>query len=265
MNILYIGIDPSISCTAVTYEFKNMIGSFYTAHNIKKPYRGNSLYYIFEENNINTLIENFYEKYPIFFKTKKSESYFKNSFLRFNILSQGIVNELICIISKYSPDKIVLTYEDYSYGSSGGLVFDIAEFNMLLKEKLIMKIKIPMEFNLISPKEIKKFATGKGNSDKYGMFKSFNELDNEFIKEMLNIFKPSNLIEEFIPKDTVLKPEVLCKNGKVKKKAVIQKRDKIKIYEEKVKGKKMVIGKSPFADIIDSYFIMDYGKILNKE
>lgn len=264
MNILYIGIDPSISCTSVTYEFKNKKSTFYTAHNIKKPYRGNSLYYIFENNDVSDLLKRFQEKYPISFNTEKSESYFKNSFLRFNIISQGIVNEIVNIIEKCKPDKVVLSYEDYSYGSSGGLVFDIAEFNMLLKEKLIMKIKTPIEFNLVSPKEIKKFATGNGNSDKYLMFKAFKEIEDDYVKEIIDIFNPSDLVEDIILKGTVLKPEVLCKNGTVKKKAVIQKKDKVKIYEVKEKDKKMVIGKSPFSDIIDSYFIMKFGKEIEK-
>jgi hypothetical protein len=63
--------------------------------------------------------------------------------------------------------KIVI--EDYAMGSKGK-VFHIAENCGLLKYKLWRE---GFKFNTIPPSALKKFATGKGNSDKDAMHKQF--------------------------------------------------------------------------------------------
>jgi Holliday junction resolvasome RuvABC endonuclease subunit len=59
--------------------------------------------------------------------------------------------------------------EDYSFGSKGK-VFHIAENTGILKHKLW---EIGYKFTTIAPTAIKKFATGKGNSDKEKMYGAF--------------------------------------------------------------------------------------------
>lgn len=64
-------------------------------------------------------------------------------------------------------DQIAI--EGYSYGSSGK-IFHIAENTGILKYKL-HQMSIPV--TIYPPTEVKKFATGKGNSDKTKMYEFF--------------------------------------------------------------------------------------------
>jgi len=59
--------------------------------------------------------------------------------------------------------------EGYAYGAQGK-VFHIAENTGILKYKLY-QLSIPV--TVIPPTEVKKYATGKGNSDKNGMYDSW--------------------------------------------------------------------------------------------
>lgn len=74
------------------------------------------------------------------------------------------------------PNKIkpVFYLEGYSMGSKG-LVFNIAECTGLLKHKLFMS---KAEVVIVPPTTMKKFATGKGNSDKARMYEVFREKGN---------------------------------------------------------------------------------------
>ena len=261
---LYIGIDPSISCTGVFYNYDDTYKCFYSGHSLKKYPESENIEAILKNHDFykdENIINKFLEKYNITFN-KKANEFFNKSFIRFNIISQEIVNKITNIIKEYNPEKVIIYYEDYSYGSAhSSLAFDVAEFNMILKDKIIRKLKGNIVFNLVSPKEIKKYATNKGTADKYIMYRAFIEKAQEGIKnEFLEVFKPNKLIEEVIPKGTILKEAEYYKNGKLKKKAKIQKREKVKIYEEKVKGSKLSIGKTPMADLVDAYFIMEFGK-----
>jgi hypothetical protein len=63
----------------------------------------------------------------------------------------------------------MVSIEDYAYNAKGR-VFHIAENTGILKYKLYQKA-IPIE--VVQPTVVKKFATGKGNSDKNNMYKFF--------------------------------------------------------------------------------------------
>jgi hypothetical protein len=67
------------------------------------------------------------------------------------------------------PSSAKIGIEGYSYASKG-VVFDIGENTGLLKHHMW---KNQLHFEGISPPSIKKFATGKGNSNKLGMYHSF--------------------------------------------------------------------------------------------
>jgi len=69
--------------------------------------------------------------------------------------------------------------EGYSYGSSSSRLFEIGENTGLLKYKLWSR---KMNFEIYAPTAIKKFASGKGNSNKEKMWDAFFEQTN------LNIF-----------------------------------------------------------------------------
>lgn len=76
-------------------------------------------------------------------------------------------------ISDWAVDLVIgcdmVSIEDYAYNAKGR-VFHIAENTGILKYKLYQKA-IPIE--VVQPTVVKKFATGKGNSDKNNMYKFF--------------------------------------------------------------------------------------------
>jgi Holliday junction resolvasome RuvABC endonuclease subunit len=69
----------------------------------------------------------------------------------------------------------LVVIEGYSYGSKSSSLFQIAENGGTLKQ-MIWQAKIP--FSVAAPTTIKKFATGKGNSNKAKMWDSFIEETN---------------------------------------------------------------------------------------
>lgn len=71
------------------------------------------------------------------------------------------------ICYKHKVQKVFI--EGYSYGSVGN-VFDIAEATGLMKWKLM---KSNIDFEIVPPTSIKKFATGKGNCNKMVMLEFF--------------------------------------------------------------------------------------------
>lgn len=102
-------------------------------------------------------------------------------------------------------DKIFI--EDYAFAAKG-LVFKIAENTGLLKYKLY---KNGNSVTTIAPSAVKKFASGKGNSDKNAMYAAFQ------------------------------------KEGNINT-----------IIDNK-------IGKSPSADLVDSYFVCKFGFYKERE
>jgi len=75
-----------------------------------------------------------------------------------------------------------ITLEDYSFGSKGR-VFNLAENCGLLKHKLWDNKYI---FDTIAPTVLKKFATGKGNSNKERMYASFLAAGNPDINKIIS-------------------------------------------------------------------------------
>ena len=86
----------------------------------------------------------------------------------------NIANWAIDIIKSYTwwQEHPIIQIEDYSFGSTGR-VFHIAENLGLLKYKL--KIECGLDYTLLAPSVIKKFATDKGNANKELMLGAFQE------------------------------------------------------------------------------------------
>lgn len=79
--------------------------------------------------------------------------------------------------------------EDYSYSASGKIT-KLAECTGILKHQLYKK---GYDYTLISPQDIKKCATGKGNASKEGMMEAWNvDTENFNLKELL-IESPKSL------------------------------------------------------------------------
>lgn len=85
--------------------------------------------------------------------------------------------------------------EGYSFGSSAGRAFDIAENCGLLKHYLW---KDGYKFSTIPPTTLKKYATGKGNSDKDVMHDAF-KTERFDLQELLGQKKTptSDLVDAF--------------------------------------------------------------------
>lgn len=143
--MIIAGIDYSITCPALVI---GNVGSsfddlhFYSFATKKRHYSNNKQI---------TLLD-----YPLW-KTEQE---------RYDRLSDLFINILI--------DKKVehVLMEGYSYGSSAGQVFQIAENTEVLKYKMYKK-EIP--FDVTPPSQIKKYFTGSGNSNKGMMYVFFKK------------------------------------------------------------------------------------------
>ena len=100
---------------------------------------------------------------------KKYEDFqYKNIEGSLQIKNYSIAEERYDFISDWAMDILIsnditdVAIEDYSYGSQGK-VFHIAENTGLLKWKIW---QAEIEYKLLAPTVIKKFATGKGNAKK---------------------------------------------------------------------------------------------------
>lgn len=119
-----------------------------------------------------------FDKCKIYFlsNTKKFSTYnYKNIDGQENLSNFSSPEERYDFISDWAMDIIIshevekVAIEDYSYGSTGK-VFHIAENAGLLKWKLWQS---EIEYVLVAPTHIKKFATGKGNAKKEMMYENF--------------------------------------------------------------------------------------------
>lgn len=158
------GIDYSISSTSLTILTDGIITNIYA---IKAKKKQDVI------GNLITLLE-----YPIY----------KSQLERFDKLSNLFLN--------FIPSDIDAAYiEGYSYGSNVGVVFDIAEATGLFKYKF--QKKFGFELIVVSPSQIKKYATGKGNSKK-------REMVNQFKLEQFDIYNSFGLMDENLEK--IVKP-----------------------------------------------------------
>ena len=73
------------------------------------------------------------------------------------------------ILEKHKVARVCL--EGYSFGSTGR-VFNIAENTAILKDRMW---DMEIDFDVVAPSSIKKFATGKGNANKDQMYSVFCE------------------------------------------------------------------------------------------
>lgn len=94
--------------------------------------------------------------------------------------------------------------EDYSLGSRGR-VFNIAENTGILKYRLW---KYGVKYVTVPPTVIKKFATGKGNSDKSAMQKAFMEENSLDIKYELKMTE-----KQWNPSSDIIDSYWICKYG----------------------------------------------------
>ena len=76
-------------------------------------------------------------------------------------------NSLKYLIKEFKPDIAIL--EGYAMGIRGGRTFNIGEWGGIARLTLFKK---KVKYLSVSPKSLKKYATGNGNSDKNMMLKT---------------------------------------------------------------------------------------------
>lgn len=104
---------------------------------------------------------------------------------RFHVISEHFIK----ILSKIRKDVIIgnMNIEGYAMGAKGR-VFAIGENTGVIKHKLYL---YGIQFNIVPPTVIKKFATGKGNSDKNIMYDFFLTETKTNLKEIFGYNKTS--------------------------------------------------------------------------
>lgn len=167
MNV-FIGIDPSINSTGLTilkYNNNELVNEKFF---IIKPNKLTK-----KEEKIS--IRNF--KYLIYNKIDISE-YKENNhdseyYKTINMIEiSELIYKTICK-NTHKDDNIVISMEGISYGSSirTKSIFDLAGLNYLIRYLIIKSGH--MKMFICPPQEIKKFASGKGNSLKDILINSF--------------------------------------------------------------------------------------------
>ena len=91
--------------------------------------------------------------------------------------------------------KTVVHLEGYSYGSKGQAIFQIAENCGILKYSLL---NIKIEYNIIVPSIVKKFATDKGNANKELMYEHFCKDTKTDLMKTLDMQTLSNPITDIV-------------------------------------------------------------------
>jgi hypothetical protein len=102
---------------------------------------------------------------------------------RYKILAnETLISLYKAIISEGTDLCSKVRLEGYSYASTGK-VFNLAENMAVLKYTLSIS---NIEYDIIAPTKVKKYATDKGNANKTIMYNSFVEKTGIVLKDVLN-------------------------------------------------------------------------------
>ena len=114
----------------------------------------------------------FMSDYPEY--NSKEERYYKLA----SVCVQFILDN-----AEHLDEKPYILIEGYAYGASGS-VFDIAEATSVIKQLLYHN---GFDIKIVEPSVVKKKATGKGNSNKFGMLEAFTNLGYDISTKFDNI------------------------------------------------------------------------------
>ena len=180
----FIGIDPSINSTGICIQkfdgLQKISENFIILTGERKLTKR-------EQTANDSLLEFeywFYKKEDL--SIYKENNHWQEYWKSFNMIS--LTNEIKNIVKEFTkdnPEHIYIVMEGISYGSSVRTksIFDLAGLNYLVREKFVEKDNII--FTIVTPSEIKKFASGNGNCNK---------------DIMINLFKISNPQFSIVPK-----------------------------------------------------------------
>jgi len=182
-NNLYVGIDPSINSTGVTfliYDENNTLikQHFYVITGIKLTKRQIAAQEKYKD--IFSYVK--YNKHEVLDNMSNIE---REQLKTKNFLGivHTVINLIKDLIKQYMPYSVNICQEGISYGSSirTKSVFDLAGLNYMMRAFCIECNFIycgDFCFIIGTPSEIKKFATGAGNANKelmLSMFKTYIE------------------------------------------------------------------------------------------
>jgi Holliday junction resolvasome RuvABC endonuclease subunit len=164
-----IGIDFSIRSPAITIS------------NSDKFEDCKMLAFAQNKKQIATADNIYLANYPEIYKSKE-ERYYK------------LCKTILQFIEDYKEkDEKEVWIEGYAYAATGN-VFDIAECTSVLKQLLYHN---GYSINIVEPSVAKKFATGKGNANKFGMLEAFKNKTNMDIEKCFDFTK--EITEKKIP------------------------------------------------------------------
>lgn len=148
------------------------------------------------------------KKYDTIFRNVSGKYFdYTDDMVRFETISSFFMN----LILETETTKVYI--EGYSMGSRGK-VFHIAENTGIIKYKLW---KAGIEVESVPPTVIKKFATGKGNSDKEKMQAAFFEQSRVNLKFELGMTE-----KQWNPSSDIIDSYWICKYGYEQTKKGIQ-------------------------------------------
>lgn len=158
--MIRIGIDPSINCTGVCiYDTDN----------------NTNIYYMIV-GNATKKMQKFSNDF-VTIKTYNKESYTKDEYTvkeykkTLNIIS--VCDIIKDIIRQHNPDCVLM--EGISYGSRGSSALaDLAGLNHCIRAALN---DCNVDYTIIAPTSVKKFAVGNGSVEKDVMIASWKKLD----------------------------------------------------------------------------------------
>ncbi len=177
--IYFVGIDPSINSSGICiqkYDNQQKINEQFI---ILSGERKLSKKEQNAESNIDELSYIFYTKKDL--KEFKEDNHLHEYWKSYNLIN--LVNKIKEIIDEFikdNPEKIYITMEGISYGSSirTNTICDLAGLNYLIRNIFVEKPFI--DFQISPPTEIKKFASGNGNCKKEVMINLFKVIHPEY-------------------------------------------------------------------------------------
>lgn len=158
----YAGIDYSMSCPSIT------------VYNVNKNNFKFSNVFVFYMIKVQKYVAKF---------GKNVQGFSLKEFEKLEPLDRylAIADWAGQILESLNVKKVAL--EGYSYGSSKGVIFNIAENTTCLK---IQMNRLGIEYYVPAPKELKKFYTGNGNASKEVMVTKFIEEEGVFLHELMD-------------------------------------------------------------------------------
>jgi hypothetical protein len=200
-----VGIDPSLSSTAVTVYSSNGKYSFYNYTNNKPGYKwikevSDFVHFTFHEySNSDDFTESEIDKIDMY-----------------NIVTESIVNDIASVIGKKETHVYI---EGYSYSAQAGHLVDLVTFSTLIRYKLHKMKNVNLHF--IPPSSLKRYSAemvykpdkkkvyrnedGKagGSFDKKDMMRALLHFDidcpyfNYLLEKREDLLKPKNIPKPF--------------------------------------------------------------------